>query len=109
MFCYKIACTKHIKQQFCNINKQSEETCEKFLEKFRNQIKEGFVNELNKREERIKQTEYDKAMLQKHISELRKQNIANQSEIQELEHMGGGNALDWKVFLLRRTKLVTKC
>ena len=57
---------EHIKQQFCDINKRLEETCEKFFEIFRNKIKEDFATELNKRDERIKQLEFNKAMLQKH-------------------------------------------
>ena len=47
-------------------------------------------------------------MLQKHILAVKKQNAANQTEIEELEHMDGDNALGLKVFLLRRTELVTK-
>ena len=57
---------EHIKQQFCDINKRLEETCEEFFEIFRNKIKEDFATELNKRDERIKQLEFNKAMLQKH-------------------------------------------
>ena len=58
------------------------------LEKFKNQIKEEFTNELNKRDERIKQLEFGKAMLQKHILAAKKQNIASQLEIEELEQYG---------------------
>ena len=49
-------------EEFCDINKQLEESSENIFEKFRNQIKENFANELNKRDERIKKLESDKAV-----------------------------------------------
>ena len=40
---------EHMKQLFCDYTKRLQETCENFFEKFRNQIKDNFVNQLNKR------------------------------------------------------------
>ena len=53
----------------------------------KNQITEEFTYEMNKRDEKIKQ-EFDKAILLKHIFELKKQNVANQSDIKKLEQQG---------------------
>ena len=44
-------------------------------------------------------------MLQNRILEVKKQNVANQSEIKELEQDGRGQCLRQ----LRKTKLVPKC
>ena len=85
MLLFGVCFVLHIKQQFCDINKRLEESCKKFFEKFRKQSNKDFANELNKRDERIKQLVSDKAMLQKHILEVKKQNVANQSESEELE------------------------
>ena len=43
------------------------------------------ANELIKHDEKIKQIESDKAMLQRNILEVKKENVVNQSEIEELE------------------------
>lgn len=40
---------EHMKQLFCDYTKRLQETCENFFEKFRNQIKDNFANQLNKR------------------------------------------------------------
>ena len=85
MLLFGVCFVLHIKQQFCDINKRLEESRKKFFEKFRKQSYKDFANELNKRDERIKQLVSDKAMLQKHILEVKKQNVANQSESEELE------------------------
>lgn len=58
---------RDIKQPFCEIIKQFAETCEKLFEKLKIQIKNEFTNELNNCDERIKQLEADKVMIQKHI------------------------------------------
>ena len=68
-----------------DINIQFEETCEKLSEKFKVKIKEEFTNKQNKCDKRMKQLEPDKAMLQKSFLEVRKQNITNQSQTEELE------------------------
>ena len=79
---------EHINQQLSVNNKHFEETCEKLFEKFKNEFKEEFSKELKKRDEKIEKLESDKAMLQKHILEIKKQVLANQSEIEELEQYG---------------------
>ena len=99
---------EHIQQQFCHINKQFEESCEKFFEKFRNQIKEDFANELNKRDERSKQLESDKAMPQKHILKVKKQNVANQSEIEVLEQYGRRQCLRFEGVTIERNETSDK-
>ena len=43
------------------------------------------ANELNKHDEKIRQLESDKEMLQRYILEVKKENVVNQSEIEELE------------------------
>ena len=72
-------------QQLSANNKHFEETCEKLFEKFKNEFKEEFAEELKKHDGKIEKLESDKAMLQKHILEIKKQNLTNQSEIEELE------------------------
>ena len=79
---------EHINQQLSVNNKHFEETCEKLFEKFKNEFKDEFLKEHKKRDEKIEKLESDKAMLQKHILEIKKQNLANQSEIEELEQYG---------------------
>ena len=81
------------------------------FEKFKNQFNEELTSELNKRDERIKQLESDKVMLQKHIPEIKKQNVAKQTKIEELEQYGSGrgSALDLKVILMRSTTSFIKC
>ena len=48
-------------------------------------LKKEFAKELKKRDDEIEKLESDKAMLQKYILEIKKQNLTNQSEIEELE------------------------
>ena len=48
-------------------------------------LKKEFAKELKKRDDKIEKLKSDKAMLQKHILEIKKQNLTNQSEIEELE------------------------
>ena len=50
-------------------------------------------------------------MLQKHIPEIKKQNVAKQPKIEELEQYGSGrgSALDLKVILMRSTTSFIKC
>ena len=79
---------EHINQQFSVNNKHFEETCEKLFENFKNEFKEEFAEELTKRDDKIEKLESNKAMLQKHILEIKKQNLTNQSEIEELEQYG---------------------
>ena len=78
----------YINQQLSANNKHFEETCGKLFEKFKNEFKDELSKELKKRDEKIKELESDKAMLQRHISEIKKQNSANQSEIEDLEQYG---------------------
>ena len=79
---------EHIHQQLSFNNKHFEETCEKLFEKFKNEFKEEFAKELKKRDNKIEKLKSDKVMLQKHILEIKKQNLTNQSEIEELEQYG---------------------
>ena len=50
-----------------------------------NEFKEEFAKELKKHDGKIEKLESDKAMLQKHILEIKKQNLTNQSGSEELE------------------------
>ena len=59
-------------------------------------LKKEFAKELKKRDDKIEKLKSDKAMLQKHILEIKKQNLTNQSEIEELEQYGW--LTEWWVF-----------
>ena len=96
-------------EEFCDINKQLEESSENIFEKFRNQIKENFANELNKRDERIKKLGSDKAVFYNHILEPKKLNVASQSEIEELEHYGWRQCLRFEGVPIEKIETMTKC
>ena len=78
----------YIEEQFCSRDKKLEELCGNLLEKFRKQIELQFTNELKKQSKRIEELESDKIMLQHQILEIKKQNLQNQQEIEELEQYG---------------------
>ena len=59
---------------------------EKLFEKLNNEFKEEFAEELKKRDNKIEKLESDKVLLQK-------QNLTNQSRIEELEKYGRGQCL----------------
>ena len=77
-----------MKEQFCSLDNKLEEICENLFEKFRKQIKLQFTNELKRQSKRIAEQESDKIMLQNQILEIKKQNLQNQQEIEELEQYG---------------------
>ena len=77
-----------MKEQFCSLDNKVEEICENLFEKFRKQIKLQFTNELKRQSKRIAEQESDKIMLQNQILEIKKQNLQNQQEIEELEQYG---------------------
>ena len=78
----------YIEEQFCSRDKKLEELCGNLFEKFRKQIELQFTNELKKQSKRIEELESDKIMLQHQILEIKKQNLQNQQEIEELEQYG---------------------
>ena len=51
--------------------------CEKLFEKFENDFEEEFSKELKKCDDKNEKLESDKAMLLKHILEIKKQNLTN--------------------------------
>ena len=59
-----------------------------YLKNLKMNLKKEFAKELKKRDDKIEKLESDKVMLQKHILEIKKQNLTNQSEIEELEQYG---------------------
>ena len=59
------------------INKHFEEICEKLFEKFENYFEQEFSKELKKCDDKNEKLESDKAMLLKHILEIKKQNLTN--------------------------------
>ena len=75
----------YIEEQFCSRDKKLEELCGNLFEKFRKQIELKFTNELEKQSKRIKELESDEILLQHQILEIKKQNLQNQQEIEELE------------------------
>ena len=100
---------EHIHQKLSVNKKHFEETCEKIFQKFKNEFKQEFAKELEKRDEKIKKLESDKVILQKHILEIQKQNLTNQSEIEELEQYGRRKCLRFEGFPLNKVKPVIKC
>ena len=78
----------YTEEQFCSRNKKLEEICENLFKKFRKHIELQFTNELKKQSERLEELESDKTMLQNQILEIKKQNLLNQQEIEELEQYG---------------------
>ena len=59
-----------------------------YLKNLKMNLKKEFAKELKTRDDKIEKLESDKVMLQKHILEIKKQNLTNQSEIEELEQYG---------------------
>ena len=66
----------YIEEQFCSLDKKIAELCGNLLQ---------FTNELKKQSKRIGELESDKIMIQHQILEIKKQNLQNQQEIEELE------------------------
>ena len=78
-------CSWLYRERFCSRDKKLEELCGNLFEKFRKQIELKFTNELKKQSKRIKELESDEILLQHQILEIKKQNLQNQQEIEELE------------------------
>ena len=99
---------EHIRQQLSVNNKNFEQTCEKLFQKFKNEFKEEFAKELKKRGDKIEKLEFDKAMLQKYILEIKKQNLTNRSEIEELEQYGRRQCLRFEGALTEQNETSDK-
>ena len=75
----------YIEEQFCSRDRKLGQLYENLFEKFWKEVELQFTNELKKQSKRIEELESDKIMLQHQILEIKKQNLQNQQEIEELE------------------------
>ena len=67
-----------------------------------------FTNELQTQSKRIEELESDKTMLQNKILEIKKQNLQNHQEIEELEQYGRRLCLRFEVIPAKKNETVTK-